>query len=76
MPGDFSTIDQFALSGLCTGQGYFWWCLFFVEDQIYTKDPEDIFKLFRGDPDTRVDASKLPQEFVASGSNLLQFIDG
>ncbi len=41
---------------------------FFVEDQIYTKDPEDIFKLFRGDPDTRVDASKVPQEFVASGS--------
>ncbi|MBK9774293.1 MAG: hypothetical protein IPP57_26310 [Candidatus Obscuribacter sp.] len=40
----------------------------FFEDQIYTKDPEDIFKLFRGDPDTRVDASKLPQEFVASGS--------
>lgn len=41
---------------------------FFVEDQIYTQNPDDLFQLFRNDPETRVDASRLPQEFIASGS--------
>lgn len=48
-------------------RGRFGGC-FFVEEQIFTQDPNDIYKLFQVDPQARVEASLLQPETTAPGA--------
>ncbi|HND07225.1 MAG TPA: hypothetical protein PL012_16175, partial [Candidatus Obscuribacter sp.] len=41
---------------------------FFVEEQIYTQDPADIYQLFVTDAGARVEASLLQPDMIAAGS--------
>ncbi len=41
---------------------------FFVEEQVYTQDPADIYQLFVNDSGARVEASFLQPEMIAAGS--------